>query len=347
MAAPAAAAISKVATTLLTDERSRKAVGWVVAAVLSPLIILLVLLMVFLQGGSKHNTDTVYLSFYGGEIPSYTPAEFNDYILEMRGCFEVLDGEIAKVNEEMEGNKLDAVQVKSVFFSLCFGRESPARRDLKQFVECFVAREEADDGEDDVDGTASVLVPISSLNAVYANIARRLGVQVTAEQKANAQEIYRIIAGRPSGGDRGYDPDLPFVGIDGFTSPIGPDWRPYVTSEFGWRVDPLTYEQDFHRGLDMCTYEGAPIYAALDGVVIGVGTDPHSSYGYHVTIDHGGGFVTLYAHNSRVLVSLGDKVKAGQQIAQMGATGRVTGVHLHLEVQINGELQNPRQYLPG
>lgn len=128
--------------------------------------------------------------------------------------------------------------------------------------------------------------------------------------------------------------------------PIGPGWREYVTSEFGWRPDPLTGEPSFHRGLDVSVYEGYPIYAALDGVVTSVGTSPHSSYGYHVTIDHGGGFVTLYAHNARVLVAPGDEVKAGQQVAEMGATGRVTGVHLHFEVMVEGEVQNPMQYIP-
>ena len=71
-----------------------------------------------------------------------------------------------------------------------------------------------------------------------------------------------------------------------------------------------------------------------------------TGYGYHVMIDHGGGFVTLYAHCSKLLVAEGQQVQAGDIIAEVGSTGRSTGNHLHFEVRINGEKQNPRSYLP-
>ena len=64
-----------------------------------------------------------------------------------------------------------------------------------------------------------------------------------------------------------------------------------------------------------------------------------------IMVDHGGGIVTLYAHNTKLLVKKGDKVSAGQQIAVSGATGRVTGPHLHFEVRVNGNYVNPRNYL--
>jgi len=72
----------------------------------------------------------------------------------------------------------------------------------------------------------------------------------------------------------------------------------------------------------------------------------HVVYGYHVMIDHGGGFTTLYAHCSKILVYEGQEVGAGDVIAQVGSTGRSTGNHLHFEVIIQGEKQNPRSYLP-
>lgn len=71
-----------------------------------------------------------------------------------------------------------------------------------------------------------------------------------------------------------------------------------------------------------------------------------TGYGYHVMIDHGGGFVTLYAHCSKLLVAEGQQVQAGDIIAEVGSTGRSTDNHLHFEVRINGEKQNPRSYLP-
>lgn len=194
-----------------------------------------------------------------------------------------------------------------------------------------------------VEETYTVAVPIQSLDVVYANIAAKLGITATPEQKANAYEIYIRIAGHDGDG-MGYDPNLPFVGIDGFVSPVGPNWRTMVSDEFGWRNDPFTGKPDFHRGIDLGGPTGHPIYASLDGVVIFAG--PHPSYGNYVKLDHGGGFVTLYAHNSVLLVSTGQTVTAGQQIAAMGETGRAKGSHLHFEIQIGNELQEPRSYIP-
>ena len=71
----------------------------------------------------------------------------------------------------------------------------------------------------------------------------------------------------------------------------------------------------------------------------------NNSYGYMVMVDHGGGIVTLYAHNSSLTVKTGDNVERGQTIAKSGSTGMSTGPHLHFEVRVNGEYQNPRNWL--
>jgi murein DD-endopeptidase MepM/ murein hydrolase activator NlpD len=71
-----------------------------------------------------------------------------------------------------------------------------------------------------------------------------------------------------------------------------------------------------------------------------------SGYGYHVVVDHGGGVITLYGHCSKILVSEGEPVTVGQEIAKVGSTGRSTGNHLHFEIRVGGEKQNPRNYLP-
>lgn len=99
----------------------------------------------------------------------------------------------------------------------------------------------------------------------------------------------------------------------------------------------------FHQGIDIAANVGTPIYAALGGVVTHVG--PRWDYGLAVEITHSNGMVTRYAHCSKMFVTVGQVVKAGQHIAAMGLTGRVTGPHLHFEVLVNGIQVNPRNYL--
>ena len=83
--------------------------------------------------------------------------------------------------------------------------------------------------------------------------------------------------------------------------------------------------------------------AANSGTVIKAGWN--NSYGNVIMIDHGGGIVTLYAHNSKLLVTTGDVIARGQVIALVGSTGNSTGPHIHFEVRVNGEYQNPRNWL--
>lgn len=368
MPAPAIAIkAAKVAASLLTTEKGRKTLGWIIVFLLSPIILAIILLFVFLQAGSKHNNDMIHLCFYGGQIPSYTPAEYNDYILDMRDSFALIDIQIGEANVLAENKTLDSIRIKSIFYSLYFGLETPSRRDHKVFVSCFYTMEERtrevevpnpDYNPTDPnctepetiteEETYEVMVPIESLTTIYANISSKMGIAATFEQKTNAAEIYFRIAGFYDGSPD-YDPDMEFVGLDGFVSPVGPNWRSMVMgpdAEFGNRIDPINGSSDFHRGLDMSGPVGHPIYASLDGVVIAVGTDPNHSWGLYIKVDHGGGFTTLYAHNSRTLVTVGTSVTAGQQIGEMGSTGRVTGPHCHFEVQEGGQLVNPRKYIP-
>ncbi|MBM6715901.1 M23 family metallopeptidase [Gemmiger formicilis] len=112
-----------------------------------------------------------------------------------------------------------------------------------------------------------------------------------------------------------------------------------ITSQFGYRTDPISGETSYHSGTDIAAPEGTPILAAAAGTVtIANATDSWGgSYGYHVKIDHGNGQETLYAHCSSICVTVGQQVQAGQVIAYVGHTGRATGSHLHIELRINGE----------
>ena len=355
------AAITKAAAAALSDGRIRKTIGWMIAAMLSPLILLLVLICGLLSGTADHNNAAVDLCFNGGSITGAVPESYRGYIQDMRHSFTLLDGAIVRVNNQMEGgDSLDSVRVKAVFYALYFGTDSPTRKDHTRFVDCFVVYEERTRTETDEDGNAYevtyiIAVPIRELPVIYANIVSTMGIAVTQENQINASEIYyRVLYGGPAPtyGDA-FDAwanglplsSAPFVGADGFCSPLGEGWRGMVTSEYGRRKDPFTGKTAGHSGLDMGAPKGTPIRAALSGTVHVV-RYATSGYGYHVMLDHGGGFITLYGHCSKILVSEGEKVEAGDLIAEVGSTGRSTGNHLHFEVRVNGEAQNPRGYLP-
>lgn len=130
----------------------------------------------------------------------------------------------------------------------------------------------------------------------------------------------------------------------------GPYLRPVgyarVSSPYGNRTHPVTHEVGkLHTGVDFAVPTGTNIHAAESGTVLVA--EWYSGYGYCVIIDHGGGMWTLYGHirEGGIRVSPGQRVERGQVIAESGATGRVTGPHLHFEVRINGKPVNPMPYL--
>ncbi|MGI8560227.1 MAG: M23 family metallopeptidase [Luteimonas sp.] len=119
----------------------------------------------------------------------------------------------------------------------------------------------------------------------------------------------------------------------------------YITSSFGGRADPFGGGRQYHKGIDFDANTGDPVLSVADGVVSYSGV--RSGYGNVVEVDHGNGYVTRYAHNSRLVVRVGDLVRGGQQIAKAGSTGRSTGAHVHFEVWENGRVVDPRKFLGG
>ena len=118
-----------------------------------------------------------------------------------------------------------------------------------------------------------------------------------------------------------------------------------VGSGFGFRSDPFSGRTALHTGLDFPADIGTPVAAAAGGVVLT--SDHHPQYGNLVELDHGKGLVTRYAHNSKVLVKVGDLIRRGQVISEVGTTGRSTGPHLHFEVLVDGVPQDPAKFLAG
>lgn len=117
----------------------------------------------------------------------------------------------------------------------------------------------------------------------------------------------------------------------------------YITSGFGRRADPIVGGRQFHKGIDFKARVGDPVIAVADGVISFSGS--RSGYGKVVEVDHGNGYVTRYAHNSRLTRKVGALVRAGQEIAKAGSTGRSTGAHVHFEVWQDGRVVNPRKFL--
>ncbi|MFI3226540.1 MAG: peptidoglycan DD-metalloendopeptidase family protein [Clostridia bacterium] len=115
-----------------------------------------------------------------------------------------------------------------------------------------------------------------------------------------------------------------------------------ITSPFGYRTHPITGSYSLHTGVDIGASGGTDILSANAGTVIV--SDYHSAYGNYVMVDHGGGIVTLYAHMSKRLVSVGDVVGKGETIGLVGSTGWSTGNHLHFEIIVDGEHIDPMTY---
>lgn len=126
-----------------------------------------------------------------------------------------------------------------------------------------------------------------------------------------------------------------------FATPVRSAFR--FTSGFGPRRDPKTGGRRLHKGVDFASSSGTPIHATADGVVIHAGWQ--SGYGRIVRIQHEFGIETRYAHLSKMRVKVGQRVSRGDHIGDMGASGRVTGVHLHYEVRVGGKAVNPMIYI--
>ena len=139
-------------------------------------------------------------------------------------------------------------------------------------------------------------------------------------------------------------------GSGGYIAPISSPIT--VTSEMGWRTSPITGAQEFHNAMDLVNGNPTtPILASNDGQVVQAGSNYYNWYGNYTVIKHADGLYTGYAHQSRIDVSVGQNVKKGQQIGLMGATGPVTGPHLHFQFMdqywpsSHAHFKNPRDYI--
>lgn len=161
--------------------------------------------------------------------------------------------------------------------------------------------------------------------------AEIIAAEVQAQEELIA-EIIRLEAEKENSGSA-------YSGV--FTWPVPSSKR--VTSDYGPRKSPTAGASSNHKGIDIGAPKGDNIVAAAPGKV--TVSRYSSSAGYYVTLDHGGGLYTVYMHCSKLLVSVGDEVKAGDVIAKVGSTGISTGPHLHFGVSLNGTYVSPWGYL--
>ncbi len=170
--------------------------------------------------------------------------------------------------------------------------------------------------------------------------------RMDAERAAINDEIAEIsrkaaeAAQNSSSGSGGGSVTVPVSGT--FTWPLPGYGSGSITSPYGYRIHPISGTKKFHSGIDLGAPSGTPIVAAKSGTV--VRSYMSSSYGNYTVIDHGGGVMTAYAHQSKRLVSVGDTVSAGETIGLVGSTGNSTGNHLHFEIYVNGSTVNPMKY---
>ena len=191
-----AAAAAKIAATVLTNDKLRKTAGWIIAAVLSPLIVLLVIVCSFMSGGADHNIEALDLSYYGGMIAGSVPEAYRQHIVDMQNSLAIVDSEISAVNAMSEGgNGLDSHRVKAIFYSLYFGAENPTTVGIGRFVDCFVSYVQRTDTESGEVYTVAVPLPIET---AYSNIQSVMGVQITDAVKKN---VTAVMLRTRSGGD--------------------------------------------------------------------------------------------------------------------------------------------------
>jgi len=261
--------LARVAAAALTDENTRKKMGWVLAAILSPVILIVAVLCSLGSGATEHNVSAVQVCFNGAPIPADVPAEYREHLEKMRDALSRVDKAVTTINGKTEdGKSLDALRVKVIFYALYFGTADLDQPDAQTFADCFVSYEAhtAEGGDPPAENAA---VPIEDMETVWQNIRIGMGVEPTAEQRSNADNIYSLLRyGYVEGGGNGFEGgDAPFIGADGFCSPIGAGWRSRVTSEFGGRIDPINGVRDGHTGMDLAVPTGTPVCAALPGTV--------------------------------------------------------------------------------
>ena len=262
--------------------------------------------------------------------------------IELKNQFQVVEAKLDSLQSAMDrvtnvSNKLKLitdVQLKDRPEKLNF----PASQVLGPRVDDPAQRMTLDDMEKD-DPVIETETPLNPMkgevaseksSANYASLVIRIdqAVKDSNLKEQSVIELWELLSDRQS--------------LLAATPSILPARGP-IGSRFGYRIDPINGRQKMHAGLDITAPPGTPVRAPADGVISFAGWD--DQFGKLVSIDHGYGVLTRFAHNSQIFVQVGQKVSRYDVIAAVGSTGRSTGPHCHYEVRVNGIAVNPANYI--
>ncbi|MBL7004744.1 MAG: M23 family metallopeptidase [Gammaproteobacteria bacterium] len=188
-------------------------------------------------------------------------------------------------------------------------------------------------GEFDFEEVPAVGGPVSSIESSEGNVQLKYSIQQLSLQLEDREKQLLILE------------DLLLNNM--LASEIKPTGRPitkgWLSSYYGMRTHPISGKKEMHKGIDFAGKLGDPVVSVAKGMVIYAGKK--HGYGRVVDVDHGNGYSTRYAHNSKLLVKVGDQVEKYAQIAEIGTSGRSTGPHVHFEVLHKGQQVNPIKYV--
>ena len=328
MAVPAAVAVvaKKVIIDLLTKKKTWVAIGSVLVGVVMIVLLPLMVLLSMSGGMSGMEIDQAALK---QQVEANLTDEQKEKLMYFETVMTAIDAEVTA-----QGLDFDPIKAEVIYMCALMDKEKDNETFYTDYISCFAEAENDDQ--------------------LFANITAKFGVEFSAEEKEKIillcnkaiesqklpptslhNEIAELIK----------DDETPLQ--DGeFTSPFRElDWKSCISSNYGYRTDPVTGAKDAaHTGLDLAAPSGTPIYPILSGKVLFVRSST-DGYGNHIAINHGGGYVSMYAHCSEILANVGDDVTTETVIAKVGSTGKSTGNHCHLELIINGQSVNPKRYL--
>lgn len=272
----------------------------------------------------------ILLALFGGGLLAGTifggPTRMKAQLREVKVQLAAEQAEVQRVNQDMNRNT-EALAVR-------VGELQAEAARLNALGQRIAKMGKLDDGEFDFENkpgvggpsppllapprpTPDLAVAVNRLDALLSSQASQFGVLETMLMDRN---------------------------IDSSLMPSGnPVRHGYVSSGYGFRIDPFNGGSDFHPGVDFSGNSGDDVLAVAGGMVTYAATKP--GYGLTVEIDHGNGYMTRYGHGRRLKVAVGQAVRAGDVIAEMGSTGRSTGTHVHLEVWREGRVTNPTRFL--